>query len=85
MKNRWLIRHSCRLLAEKRLKEAIKKYFKNNNDKKALKHWKAAMMYALNKYMDKTSTKEEFSSEFTRFIFKHDFQAAIEFGEELIR
>jgi len=83
MKNRWLIRHSCRLLAEKRLDAAIKKYFKNNTDKKALKYWKAAMKYVLNKYMDKTSTKEEFSSEFTSFISKHNFQAAIQFGEEL--
>ena len=53
------------------------------NRKENLKYWKVSMRHASRKFMDSTTTKEEFSRKFNNFLTHHNLRRAINYGKEL--
>ena len=85
MKNRWLFRRSCGLLAEKHLNWMLENYFKKTweDREKDLENWKIAMRYVSRKHMDSTKTPEEFTTKFRNFLTHHNLRGAILVGKKL--
>lgn len=86
MKNRWLFRRSCTLLAEDLIEWMLENHFKKDgfeNREENLGYWELTMRYVSRKHMDLVTSEEDFKRIFNNYLTHHNLRRAINYGKEL--